>query len=56
MDWVTDKLYWTDIQLARIGVLDLTTNQSRILISTGSVSLPRAIVVDPNTRYVYILT
>ena len=51
VDWVTDKLYWSDAGLAQIGVFDLTTNLSRILISTGTLSSPRALVVDPNTRY-----
>ena len=52
VDWATDKLYWTDAELRRIGVFDLTNYYyNRELISTGTDSIPRAIVVDPQNRY-----
>ena len=52
VDWATDKLYWTDSELRRIGVFDLTNHYYNWeLISTGTDSLPRAIVVDPQSRY-----
>ena len=52
VDWATDKLYWTDTELRRIGVFDLTNHYyNRELISTGTDSIPRAIVVDPQNRY-----
>jgi len=53
VDWATDKLYWTDAELRRIGVFDLTNHYyKRELISTGTGSIPRAIIVDPQSRYV----
>ena len=53
VDWATDKLYWTDAELRRIGVFDLTNHHYiRELISTGTGSIPRAIIVDPQSRYV----
>ena len=52
VDWATDNLYWTDAELRRIGVFDLTNHYyNRELISTGTDSIPRAIVVDLQNRY-----
>ena len=50
VDWVNEKLYWTDVTLQHIEVYDTTTGIRRVLIRTGSTTKPRAIVVDPSTR------
>ena len=50
VDWVNEKLYWTDARLQHIEVYDTTTGNHRVLIRTGNTTIPRAIVVDPSTR------
>ena len=50
MDWVSGKLYWTDVTLQHIEVYDTTTGNRRVLIRTGNTTKPRAIVVDPATQ------
>ncbi len=53
MDWVTNKLYFTDTVLDIVGVFDLESNLFKVLISTlgdSTATEPRAIVVDPSTR------
>ena len=50
VDWVTDKLYWTDANVKTIEVFDLMTGNHSELVSTGSNTIPRALVVDPSTR------
>eukprot|EP00731_Ephydatia_muelleri_P017667 Em0010g765a len=55
-DWVSNKIYWTDEGLSTIEVLDPVSNRRRVLFSTSSSSspgLPRAIVLDPITRWMY---
>ncbi len=52
VDWVTNKLYFTDSNLDLVGVFDLETNFFKTLILTfggTTSSQPRAIVVDPST-------
>ena len=51
VDWVGNTLYWTDAVYARIEVLDLDTMERAQLFRTGTNTIPRAIVVDPGTRY-----
>jgi len=46
VDWINDKLYWTDSRLDRIEVLDLNTNHRTVLVSTG-LDKPRGITVHP---------
>ena len=53
VDWISNKLYWTDAELKTVEVLDLLDGYRATLISTGSSSTPRTIVVDPQTRYIY---
>lgn len=53
VDWITNKIYWTDEELAIIEVLDPKTNRRSTLFSTGPLTLPRAIVLDPTTRWLY---
>ena len=51
VDWINDKLYWTDTVHARIEVADLADSSMRkVLLQTGGNTLPRAIVVDPRNR------
>ena len=50
VDWVTNKLYFTDAALDIIGVLDPNNRNYIVLIRTGPSTQPRAIVLDPNTR------
>ena len=50
VDWVNEKLYWTDATLQHIEVYDTTNGNRRVLIRTGNTTKPRAIVVDPATR------
>ena len=48
VDWVTNKLYWTDAESARIEVSDLNGENRTVLFNTD-LGLVRAIVVDPTT-------
>ena len=51
VDWINDKLYWTDIVHAKIEVADIfDSNMRKVLLRTGANTLPRAIVVDPRNR------
>ena len=54
MDWITNKLYWTDTGQDIINVLDLNTNIRKTLIDvtngTTNAAEPRAIAIDPFTR------
>ena len=50
VDWITNKLYFTDNILAIVGVFDPVHFFYRVLVPTGSNTKPRAIVLDPNTR------
>ena len=52
-DWVNKKLYWTDAGDKDLEVYDPSTGCRRVLVKTGENSKPRAIVVDPNTRYLW---
>jgi DNA-binding beta-propeller fold protein YncE len=56
VDWITNKLYWTDTGEDTISVLDLNTNIRKTLFNLSSESVnsvePRAIVIDPLTRLI----
>lgn len=52
VDWVTNKVYFTDEILDIVGVLDTVSSQYAVLIRTGPNTSPRAIVLDPYARYV----
>lgn len=54
-DWVNYKLYWTDAEEKEIEVLDPVRAGSfrKVLIETGPTSIPRAIVLDPQTKIMY---
>ncbi len=50
VDWVNNKLYWTDAIFTVLEVIDLDTLQRKTLIDLDADSFPRAIAVDPSTR------
>ena len=50
VDWINDKVYWTDAVHARIEVIDIDSKKRKELLRTGPNSVPRAIAVDPSTR------
>ena len=51
IDWISSKLYWTDVGERVIGVLDLVSfNYKHSLISTETSVSPRGLVVDPVMR------
>ena len=47
VDWVNDKLYWTEGTLGSIAVLDIELRTTKLLIDNGRDSTTRAIAVDP---------
>lgn len=49
-DWVNQKLYWTDNCADDLEVFDPVTGNRKVLITTGSGSAPRSIVLDPRNR------
>ena len=49
-DWLNNKLYWSDSEHREIEVLDPETGDRMQLVNTGSDTVPRDVVVDPNTR------
>ena len=53
VDWVNQKLYWTDADIDEIAVYDLSNGYRKRLFSTDNgitTTSPRAIVVDPMNR------
>ena len=46
IDWITDKIYWTDLTRKHVTVADLTGENRTVLFSTDMLK-PRGIVVDP---------
>ena len=49
VDWVNEKLYWTEFNVGEVLVMDITQRQKRKLIVNNG-SRPVAIAVDPVTR------
>lgn len=47
VDWINDKLYWTDRSNHRIEEYDLMTSQRRVVLTTGDSSLPVGLAVYP---------
>ena len=43
VDWVNDKLYWTDAGKSRLDI----DGSNRLILFSRDVNKPRAIVVDP---------
>ncbi len=50
VDWINDKLYWTDATLRKVEVLDMNTGVRSKLFDTGTGTIPRGIAVDPSRR------
>ena len=50
VDWVNNRLYFTDEVVDIVGVYDLNTLNATILIRTGTGTRPRAIVLDPYAK------
>ena len=50
VDWVNEKLYWTEATVGEVLVMDITQRQKRKLIVNHDGSTTRAIAVDPATR------
>ena len=51
VDWVANNVYWVDAVWSRIEVADLNGTYRAQLIPVGANSNPRAIAVEPQTRY-----
>ena len=51
VDWVNNKIYFTDVDLDIVGVFDPVRFHYRVLVRTGALSQPRAVILDPNNRY-----
>lgn len=54
VDWVNDKLYWTDIETGLIEVSELDGSHRKLLFSTN-LEKPRAIALDPLSRFVVVV-
>ena len=54
VDWISDKLYWTDESKKVIEVSKLDGSNRTVLFSKD-IDHPRPIVVDPFNRYVFSL-
>ena len=50
VDWVNEKLYWTEGTVGEVLVMDITQRQKRKLIVNHDGSTTRAVAVDPATR------
>ena len=51
VDWRASQLYWSDVTYRTISVSDLNGNNPSLLISSG-LEQPRAIALDPDSRYI----
>lgn len=54
VDWITNKLYWTDSGTSRIEVSNMDGSHRALLI-WEDLEKPRDIVVDPIGKYINIL-
>jgi low-density lipoprotein receptor-related protein 4 len=52
LDWITDKLYWTDPGTNRIEVVT-TDGKQRALLIWQDLDKPRDVVVDPLSRLIF---
>ena len=50
VDWVNEKLYWTEATVGEVLVMDIVQRQRIKLIDNYDGSTTRAIAVDPTTR------
>ena len=49
VDWINDKIYWTDENTSRIEVAELSGNNRKTLIA-NDLQHARGLVVDPSIR------
>ena len=56
MDWIGNNLYWTDAVWSRIEVMNLDSRMRAEILRTDANLNPRAIAVDPTTRYIQSYT
>jgi sugar lactone lactonase YvrE len=52
VDWISDKIYWTDAARAHVSVADLSGTNRTVLFS-DDMKKPRGIALDPTTGYMY---
>lgn len=52
VDWINNKVYFTDAGLNIVGVFDPVGLHYRVLVQSEATAEPRAIVLDPNSRQV----
>ena len=50
VDWISNKIYFTDVDLYAVGVFDPVRFHYKVLIQLSNREHPRAIVLDPNNR------
>ena len=50
VDWVNEKLYWTEATVGEVLVMDIVRRLKKKLIVNHDGSTTRAIAVDPATR------
>ena len=51
VDWIHDKLYWSDSGSKRIEEVDLHTNERRIVVQLDSGSNPVGLAVYPTMEH-----
>ena len=47
VDWINDKLYWTDSDLRRIEEVDIVTLVRRVVVQMDTRSSPKGLAVYP---------
>ena len=52
VDWINEKVYWTDVGTDKIEVSNFDGSQRSVVIWSG-MERPRDIVVDPSNGYFY---
>ena len=51
VDWISNKIYFTDVDLGVVGVFDPVNFHYKVLLKLSIDEQPRSIVLDPNNRY-----
>ncbi|CAF0957368.1 unnamed protein product [Adineta ricciae] len=55
VDWITNKLYIVEHELARIDMFSLDGKQMKTNIITSNIHQPRAIAIDPIAEYLFFV-